>query len=97
MTILVIAIGVVTAGYGIVSGNVVANRMWDEMKEKEKADLGMFADAQIMGPVSLQGPRSDAVSEYRRLHPNDSKVKKLRSGQILTLVGCVVMVLGFFI
>jgi hypothetical protein len=97
VTIFVIAVGLVTAGYGIVSGNVAANRMWDEMKEKEKSDLGMFSDAQIMAPVSLQGPRSDAVSNYRRLHPNDSKVRKLRNGQILTLVGCAVMFLGFFI
>ena len=71
--------------------------MWDKVKQEQESARGMFSTTQIVGPVSVQGARYDAVVKFRGLHPQDSKVKKLRNGWTLTLVGGAVMVVGFFI
>jgi hypothetical protein len=97
VTIPIVIVGAVICATGILVGNVAANQMWDEMNEETKAKHEMFSTGDEIGSGSLQGKRYDAVEKYRASYPDDDKVKKLRNGRILTVVGFIVIFAGFCI
>jgi hypothetical protein len=97
VTIPIIAIGVAASFTGIIVGNVAANQIWDEMDEKAKSEGGMFSALRESDPGGFGGPRARAIDEYKASNPDGKRLHKLRSGQILTIAGVLVMVVGFFI
>ena len=97
MTITIVVIGGVVALTGIVLGNVAANQIWDEMSESARAEQGMFSASNELDPGSIQRNRGVAFRRYRAEQPHGSKLKSVRIGQLLSIVGMLFLLVGFFV
>ncbi len=92
-----IIVGCIVAATGVVRGNMAANRIWDEMTQRAKAQGSMFSTGEEIGSGSIQGKRWDALRKYRAEQPHGSELLSVRFGRILSLVGMLVILVGFFV
>jgi len=95
VTIPIIVIGAAAAFWGIISGNLAANQIWDEVEQKRRSEHGMFSDGEEINPVGDR--RARAISEYKASNPDGEKLHKLRRGQVVTVAGMLIVLVGFFI
>ena len=77
-------------------GNMGSWKMIDAAEADEPVQREMFSTGEETDPVSPQEKRSAAIAKYQEAQPDGPFYRMLRSGQILTVVGCFIMLIGMF-
>jgi hypothetical protein len=90
----VVVAGMVAMFGGIVVGNMGIWRMMDAAEEDIRVKHEMFSTGDATSPRSPSATRAAAVKKYRETQPDGPFYKMLRIGQILTVVGVFVMLIG---
>jgi hypothetical protein len=79
---------------GILIGNMGIGRMTDAAEASAPAERGMFStEAEAEGGRKF---RARAVAKYRETQPDGPFYKMLKRGQILTVVGFLIMLIAAF-
>jgi hypothetical protein len=90
-------LGILVTFYGILVGNMGMWKMMDAANSDAPTQREMFSTGAETDPISPPAKRSAAISKYREMHPDGPFYKMLRKGQILSVVGALVMLIGGFI